>query len=136
MIEKHFNYISKPISHCILTSYNLPQQQCVTGWCSSPEDWGFIWDEAFREELNSFRGISGTPRQVSPAQEKQGEASEFSISAAWPLVAAKPGAGFRAHLYYLVVACFIDTPNRSRKKDVLAVRGEPTIGRLGSSLLG
>lgn len=42
MTEKHFNYIFKHITHCILTSYNLPQQQCIMGWRCSPEDREFI----------------------------------------------------------------------------------------------
>lgn len=75
MIEKHFNCIFKHITHCILTSYHLLQQQCVTGWRCS-QDKGFGGDQAFREELNGFHGISGTPTQVSAAHKKsQGEVS-------------------------------------------------------------
>lgn len=80
MIEKHFNYIFKHIIHCILRSYNLPWQQCIMGWCCSSEDSGVSGDETFREELNGFYSISGTPTQVSPAHREQREVSEFSTS--------------------------------------------------------
>lgn len=41
MIEKHFNYLFKHITHCILMSCNLPQQY-IAGWHRSPEGEGFI----------------------------------------------------------------------------------------------